>query len=49
MLRNSVVNYDTRNREAQGSSRTVSSGLFVGVSISKTFQNPSQVLVKPRE
>ena len=32
-----------------GSSRTISSGFFAGVSIGKTLQSPSLVLMKPRK
>ena len=39
----------TRNQGVPGSSRTESSEFFVGVSLGKTLQNPSLVLVKPRK
>ena len=49
VLRGSVVKYLTCNPVVLGSSRTGSSGFFVGVSMGKTLQSPSLVLVKPRK
>ena len=37
----------TRNPWVLGSSRTESSGFFIGVSLGKTFHSPSLVPVKP--
>ena len=48
-LRGSVVKCLTRNAGVLGSSRTGSSGFFVGVSLGKTVQSLSLVLVKPRK
>ena len=45
-LRGSVVECMTCNLEAPGLSCTESSVFFVGVSLGKTFQNPSLDLVK---
>ena len=45
-LRGSVVRCLTRNPGVLGSSRTGSSGFFVGVSLDETLQSPSLVLVK---
>ena len=47
--RGSVVKCLTRNPGVLGTSRTRSSGFFVGVSLGKTLQSPSLVLVKPRK
>ena len=44
VLRGSVVKCLTRNPGVLGSSRTGSSGFFVGVSLGKTLQSPSLVL-----
>ena len=49
VLRGSVVKRLTRNPGVLGSSRTGSSGFFVRVSLGKTLQSPSLVLVKPRK
>ena len=46
VLRGSVVKCLTRNPEVLGSSRSGSSGFFVGVSLGETLQSPSLVLVK---
>ena len=48
VLRGSVVKRLTRNPGVLGSSRTGSSGVFVGVSLGKTLQSLSLVLDKPR-
>ena len=47
--RGSVVKCLTRNSGLLGSSRTGSSGFFVGVSLGKILQSPSLVLVKLRK
>ena len=47
--RGSVVKCLNRNPGVLGSSRTGSSVFFVGVSLDKTLQRPSLVLVKPRK
>ena len=47
-LLGSVIKYLTRNSGVLDSRRTGSSG-FVGVSLGKTLQSPSLVLVKPRK
>ena len=49
VLRGSVVNCLTHNQGVLGMSSTGSSGFFMGVSLGKTIQSPSQVLVKPRK
>ena len=50
VLLGSVVKCLIRNRGILGSSRTGSSGLFfVGVPLSKTLQNPSLALMKPKK
>ena len=49
VLHGSVVECLTRNPGVLGSSRTGSSGFFVGVSLSNTLQSPSLVLMKPRK
>ena len=49
VLRGSVVKCLTRNPGVLGSSRTRSYGFFVGVSLGKTLQSPSLVLMKPRK
>ena len=49
VLHSSVVKCLTRNPEVLGSSRTGSSVFFVGMSLGKTLQSPSLVLVKPRK
>ena len=46
VLYGSMVKCLTRNPEVLGSSHTGSSGFFVGVSLGKTLQNDSLVLVK---
>ena len=48
VLRGSVAYCFTCNPGVLGSSRTGSSGFFVGVSFGKTLQSPSLVLVKSR-
>ena len=48
-LRGSVVVCLTRNPEVRGSSRIGTSAFFVGVSLGKTLQSPSLVLLKPRK
>ena len=47
VLRGSVVKCLTSNPGVLGSSSTGSSGIFEGVSLGKTLQSPSLVLVKP--
>ena len=49
VLRGSVVKCLTRNPGVLGPNRTRFSGCFVGVSLGKTLQSPSLVLVKPRK
>ena len=49
VLHGSVVKCLTHNPGILGSSHTGSSGFFMGVSLSKTLQSPSLVLVKPRK
>ena len=49
VLRGSVANCLTPNPGVLGLSHTGSSGFFVGVSLGKTLQSPSLVLVKPRK
>ena len=49
VLRGSVVKWSTGNPGRLGSSRTRSSGFFVGVSFGKILQIPSLVLVKARK
>ena len=49
VLRGSVVKCLTRNPGVLGSSSNGSSGFFAGVSLVKTLQSPSLVLVKPRK
>ena len=49
VLRGSAVKFMTFSHEASGSSCTGSSGFFVEVSLTKTLQNPSLVLVKHRK
>ena len=48
-LRGSVVKCLTRYPGVLGSNRTGSFGFFVRVSLGKTLQSPSLVLVKPRK
>ena len=48
VLRHSVVKCLTRNPGVLDSSCIGSSGIFVGVSMGKTLQSPSLVLVGPR-
>ena len=47
--RGSMVKCLNRNTGVLGSSRTGSSEFFAGVSLGKTLQSPSLVLVKPRK
>ena len=47
--RGSVVKCLTRNPGVLGSRHSRFSGIFVGVSIGKTLQSPSLVLLKPRK
>ena len=49
ILHGPVVKCLTLNPGVLGLSGTGSSGLFVGVSLGKTLQSPSLVLVKPRK
>ena len=49
ILRGSELKCLTRNQGVLGLSRTGSSGFFVGVSLGKTLQSPSLVLVKLRK
>ena len=49
VLRGSVVKCLTRNPGVLGLSCTGSSEFFVGLSLGKTLQSPSLVLVKPRK
>ena len=49
VLRCSMVECSTRNPGVLVSIRPGSSGFFVGVSLGKTLQSPSLVLVKPRK
>ena len=49
VLRGSVVKCLTRNPGVLGSCCTGSSGFFVAVSLGKTLQSPSLLLVKPRK
>ena len=49
VLRGSVVKCLIRNPVVLGLSRTGSSEFFVGVSLGKTLQSPSLVLMKPRK
>ena len=49
VLRGSVVKRLTRNPGVLGSSRTRFSEFSIGVSLGKTLQSPSLVLVKPKK